>query len=74
MNPIEVPSLKRARMRQPGVAVPSPCVNVCRLDESQGLCVGCRRTLAEIGAWSRLSDADKLAIWAQLPEREVSAE
>jgi predicted Fe-S protein YdhL (DUF1289 family) len=72
MSEAEAPNLKRARMRQPGVAVPSPCVNVCRLDESRGLCLGCRRTLAEIGAWSRLSDADKLAVWAQLEHRVVS--
>lgn len=73
MSAGEVPNLKRARLRQPGVSVPSPCVNVCRLDESRGLCIGCRRTLAEIGAWSRLSDADKLAVWAQLEQREVNA-
>ena len=73
MSAADAPNLKRARLRQPEVAVPSPCVNVCRLDESRGLCIGCRRTLAEIGAWSRLSDAEKLAVWAQLDQREVSA-
>ena len=74
MNTPERPSLKRARMRQPGVAVPSPCLSVCRLDERRGQCVGCLRTLAEIGAWSRMSDADKLAVWAQLDTREPIAE
>ena len=74
MDKPETPSLKRARMRQPGVSVPSPCVNVCQLDASQGFCVGCRRSLQEIGAWSRLSDEDKLAVWAQLEQRELSVE
>jgi predicted Fe-S protein YdhL (DUF1289 family) len=56
------------------VAVPSPCLSVCRLDERRSVCVGCLRTLAEIGAWSRMSDEDKLAVWAQLETREVIVE
>jgi predicted Fe-S protein YdhL (DUF1289 family) len=35
--------------------VPSPCINVCRLD-SQGICIGCRRTIDEIAEWSRASE------------------
>lgn len=74
MSTPERPNFKRARMRQPAVAVPSPCLNVCRLDEQRGQCVGCLRTLAEIGAWSRMSDEDKLAVWAQLETRELITE
>lgn len=74
MNTPERPNLKRARMRQPGVNVPSPCLNVCLLDERSQRCVACLRTLDEIGGWSRLSDADKLAVWAQLDTREPIAE
>jgi predicted Fe-S protein YdhL (DUF1289 family) len=33
-------------------AVPSPCIDVCRLDP-RGLCVGCRRTIEEIIEWPR---------------------
>lgn len=73
MSRPERPDLDAARQRQPGVAVPSPCLSVCRLDERSELCVGCLRTLAEIGAWSRMSDADKLAVWAQIAQREVPA-
>ncbi len=73
MTSPERPNLKRARMRQPAVAVPSPCINVCRLDERSGQCVGCLRTLGEIGAWSRMDDAEKLAVWALLATREVPA-
>ena len=40
----------------------SPCTNVCTLDETRGLCRGCLRTLDEISAWSRISNAEKLAI------------
>lgn len=67
----ERPNLARARQRQPGVIAPSPCISVCRLDERSLMCVGCRRTLDEIGAWSRLDDAAKLAVWAQIETREV---
>ena len=51
--------------------VPSPCINVCRIDAATGLCEGCRRTLDEIAAWSRLSDADKRAVWALLEQRRA---
>ncbi len=36
--------------------VPSPCIDVCRLD-AHGWCVGCRRTIDEISEWSRASEA-----------------
>ena len=49
--------------------VPSPCVNICRIEPDSGLCAGCRRTLDEIAAWSRLDDARKRVVWAQLPGR-----
>ena len=73
MSKPQRPDLESARRRQPGVAVPSPCLSVCRLDERSSLCVGCLRTLAEIGAWSRMSDADKRVVWAQIAQREVPA-
>jgi predicted Fe-S protein YdhL (DUF1289 family) len=50
-------------------AVPAcrrPCVNICRMDAATGWCEGCLRTLDEIAAWSRLDDAAKRAVWAQL--------
>jgi predicted Fe-S protein YdhL (DUF1289 family) len=55
-------------------AVPSPCINVCRMDAATGFCEGCRRTLAEIAAWGGLSDEQKLAVWQALAaRREASA-
>ena len=62
-------TLDAAQRRQPGVAVPSPCVSVCRLDEASGLCVGCHRTLAEIGAWSRMSDEAMRQVWLLIQQR-----
>jgi predicted Fe-S protein YdhL (DUF1289 family) len=53
-------------------AVPSPCVDVCRLDEARGVCDGCLRTLDEIAAWGSLDDAGKLRIWALLDARRAA--
>jgi len=36
----------------------SPCIGVCRMGVD-GLCVGCRRTLAEIARWGTMSDDDR---------------
>jgi len=47
----------------------TPCINVCLLDDETGTCVGCGRTLAEIAAWATMSDAERRAIMASLPER-----
>jgi predicted Fe-S protein YdhL (DUF1289 family) len=49
--------------------VPSPCINVCRMNARSGLCEGCLRTLDEITVWSTLDDADKRVVWAQIEHR-----
>jgi len=47
----------------------SPCVGVCVLDEGEGLCVGCGRTIAEIGNWLKFDDAERAAVFTQLESR-----
>jgi len=42
-------------------AVLSPCTGVCQLDE-RGLCVGCRRTGAEIARWGQMNDDERLRL------------
>ena len=49
--------------------VPSPCIDVCRMDPGSGLCEGCRRTLDEIAHWSTMCDAEKRRVWEQLGRR-----
>jgi len=49
--------------------VASPCIQVCRVDEITGFCIGCARTLAEIAAWGELSVPEKARIVAGLPHR-----
>ena len=51
------------------VPVPSPCIDICRMDAASGLCEGCLRTIDEIAAWSQLGDAAKSEIWAALALR-----
>jgi predicted Fe-S protein YdhL (DUF1289 family) len=47
----------------------SPCVQICRIDPLLRLCLGCGRTLDEIGRWSKLSDPQRLHVMEQLPAR-----
>ncbi|WP_373490587.1 DUF1289 domain-containing protein [Parasphingorhabdus sp.] len=47
----------------------SPCNDICTIDRTSSLCVGCARTLPEIGEWASASDARKKAILALLPAR-----
>ena len=35
-----------------GGEVASPCIQICIIEPSDGLCVGCARTLDEIAGWS----------------------
>lgn len=54
---------------QPPRAISTPCVKVCVVDGASGLCLGCYRTLSEIGGWSALSDDQRAAVMADLPGR-----
>jgi predicted Fe-S protein YdhL (DUF1289 family) len=47
----------------PRVSVPSPCRDVCRLDEAN-VCIGCGRTAGEIQEWPRATNARRLLIRA----------
>jgi len=51
--------------------VPSPCIQVCRIDETTDCCAGCSRTRAEIAAWRESSAPEKARIVADLPRRSV---
>lgn len=57
----------------PLTAISTPCIRLCAVDGDSGLCRGCGRTLAEIASWSGLSEEERRAIIARLPERRVKA-
>jgi predicted Fe-S protein YdhL (DUF1289 family) len=43
------------------------------MDADDRYCMGCKRTLGEIARWSEMSDAERVAILAQLPERRSAS-
>ncbi|MCC7229011.1 MAG: DUF1289 domain-containing protein [Fimbriimonadaceae bacterium] len=45
--------------------VPSPCRNICRLDD-EDVCEGCHRTIDEITRWPQMSDEEKRSILARI--------
>jgi predicted Fe-S protein YdhL (DUF1289 family) len=53
--------------------IQTPCIRVCVIDATTGLCAGCGRTLGEIGRWGSMSDRERAAIMATLPARMGAA-
>ena len=54
--------------------VPSPCINICQMEQATGLCQGCLRTIDEIMKWGSAGDDYKRAVWAQIHRREQDIE
>ena len=55
----------------PPPSIATPCVKVCVVDGATSLCLGCWRTLSEIGGWGGFTDAERARIMAELPVREA---
>ena len=49
--------------------IDSPCIKLCSIHPSERICVGCYRSMEEIGAWSSLSPEVRLDIMNELPNR-----
>jgi hypothetical protein len=49
--------------------IESPCIKVCAVDGETGLCLGCGRSLKEIGGWMQFDDAGRRAVMDMLPDR-----
>lgn len=47
----------------------SPCVGVCKSDDSTGWCFGCGRTDTEIEQWQTLDGDTRSRVEAELPGR-----
>jgi uncharacterized protein len=56
----------------PSDVVTSPCIGTCKLNAQQ-VCVGCGRTIEEIGAWFRATNEQRRAIVAAAHLRRVTA-
>ncbi|MDI1282579.1 DUF1289 domain-containing protein [Brevundimonas sp.] len=61
-------------MTQPPRSIATPCTKVCIVDGATSLCLGCYRTLGEIGGWSGLSDDQRAEVMADLPRRRADNE
>lgn len=49
--------------------IESPCVKICVVHPEAKICIGCYRTIAEIGGWSRMSADERRLLMAELPAR-----
>ena len=49
--------------------IESPCNKVCVVHPTLGVCIGCGRSLDEIGRWIDFAPAERARIMAQLPSR-----
>jgi uncharacterized protein len=51
----------------------TPCIAVCMIDPRTNLCFGCGRTLPEIARWGQMTNEERHALMAELPERMDAA-
>lgn len=51
------------------MSVSTPCIKICRIEGT--VCIGCWRTLAEIAAWGGMTESERLAVMASLPQRQA---
>ena len=49
----------------------SPCVNICKINSENGLCIGCFRNLEEIARWSQLDEVEKGKIYSEISRRKM---
>ena len=54
---------------RPPPPIKTPCIKVCVVDGESGLCMGCYRKLSEVAGWTKLTDAERGAVLADLPGR-----
>lgn len=50
--------------------VDSPCVKLCVIHPTVGLCMGCFRTVEEISDWSAMDPESRKSLMLELPSRE----
>ncbi|MCF8158011.1 MAG: DUF1289 domain-containing protein [Burkholderiaceae bacterium] len=47
----------------------SPCIGVCAINDSNGFCQGCYRTVEEIREWWNMTDQDREKVMGTLDQR-----
>lgn len=51
-------------------SIPTPCIEICKIDNSSGLCQGCYRTRAEIARWGMMQNDERFKIMRELDQRK----
>ena len=70
---IKLVAARAAKTRDTGEIV-SPCISICRMSDSSGLCEGCFRTRDEIASWGNAGDAAKRSIWNLIEHRMAAVQ
>ena len=52
--------------------VMSPCKSICIMDAKSNMCIGCKRTIDEIGRWQMMEETERLKIVGEIPSRKLS--
>jgi hypothetical protein len=47
----------------------SPCIGVCAINDANGFCQGCYRTVEEIREWWNMSDLEREKVMGTLDQR-----
>ncbi|NMM00580.1 DUF1289 domain-containing protein [Paraburkholderia sp. RP-4-7] len=56
------------------MTVPSPCIDICKIDGNTGLCIGCLRTRDEIRGWKNMPDDLRVQLIDELSLRKAKLE
>lgn len=56
----------------PATVIRSPCTGICQVNSLE-ICIGCHRTLSEIGRWSIASSDEKRSILSRVRFRRFAA-
>lgn len=73
MSDLDTLTSMAQQARASGDALPSPCVQICRIDAHTGWCEGCFRRLEEIGGWMTMDDDVRWAVWQRIAQRRAAA-
>lgn len=49
----------------------SPCLGICAINQAEGACIGCFRTIDEITDWLDFDEDGRARVLRELPAREA---
>ena len=53
--------------------VDTPCIDICKIDSANGLCIGCWRNIDEITRWPDMTGKERMAVMNELLARRSGA-